>query len=285
MKILLTGASGILGRALLPELKKLDASITAVYHKSKINDSCAVHVDLTNQEECKSKLSHDFDMVIHLAYDMGDLDWNKNKRDNKLNEKALMMLKNIHSIVGSNVRFINASSVSVYGSQQSEEPIEEGSYLNGKTPYAKAKIMCEKYVAKNFSNSCSLRFSRIVSHEGKNIFNIFSHKAKQGETITVNATTDGRTPNYSYISVLGAAHICKELLFYSNVTGAINVCEPMFEMSLQDLAKKMTIKYGGYFKVNKGGLSDDEPVYAVVDSSKLVNTGISYFGTPVESMI
>ncbi len=146
--ILVTGASGFIGRALCERLG-LDFKVTGIYHKDRSVPAGlfdVVHVDLTDfsstEEMCKK---HKPDVVIHCAaiahQKIGSVD-----RASYLymNSRATENLAQAAARSNPDVQFIFLSSISVYGENNLTLPVSEDHDLNPTSDYGESKLDAEK---------------------------------------------------------------------------------------------------------------------------------------------
>ncbi len=157
MKILLTGATGFIGRALCKKLAP-DNNLLGLYHKKRPDFSLNMiwkQADLNNTSQialiCKENPP---DMVIH-AGGISHEKYNIKTTDSylKTNSRATKNLAMIAFNSNPNVCFIYLSSVSVYGDHphafphmRISHPVDEKSLCNPSGPYAKSKFNAEKHL-------------------------------------------------------------------------------------------------------------------------------------------
>ncbi len=147
-KILITGASGFIGRALCDRLA-LNFKVTGIYHKDRSFPAGlfdVVQVDLTDfsstEEMC---MKHKPDVVIHCAaiahQKIGSVD-----RASYLfmNSRATEKLAQAAARSNPNVQFIFLSSISVYGENNLTLPVSEDHDLNPTSDYGLSKLDAER---------------------------------------------------------------------------------------------------------------------------------------------
>ncbi len=151
MRLLVTGASGFIGRNLLLELpKKWD--VVATYNKSRdfphfvaentLHNVQTVKVDLTNASETKKKLKNSFDCTVHLAANTDvALSVENPRRDLLLN--VVTLLNTVKSTKTKDLIFM--SSGAVYDGLTGL--VSPDVYLSPSFPYAISKLTCERYVS------------------------------------------------------------------------------------------------------------------------------------------
>lgn len=151
MKLLLTGASGFIGRNLLLKIPK-EWDVIATYHESKdfthfvtekaLNNVRAVQVDLRNESETRRKLRKSFDCTIHLAANTDMTLSSKNpQKDLLLN--VMTLLNTVKATKTKDLIFM--SSGAVYDGCKGL--VSPSVRLNPSFPYAISKLICEHYVS------------------------------------------------------------------------------------------------------------------------------------------
>ena len=140
MKLLFTGASGFIGNNILPKLSANYDMVTTL----GLLDSDDVAVDLAKDVP---QLPEYYDVVLHAAGKAHVVP--KTPEEEKVfydvNYGGTKNLCEALEKVGAPKSLIFISSVAVYGCE-SGNLITEENPLDGKTPYAKSKIMAEEYL-------------------------------------------------------------------------------------------------------------------------------------------
>ena len=142
MKILLTGASGFLGRHISSNLREINYTIIQLGIEKSCDIACDLSLDIP-------KLTSDIDIVIHAAgkahvNPVTDLEKQSFFDINFHGTKNLCLALERTKIPKT---FIFISTVAVYG-LESGENIDESKSLNGITPYALSKIQAEEFLKK-----------------------------------------------------------------------------------------------------------------------------------------
>lgn len=151
MRLLITGASGFIGRNLLLKVpKKWD--VVATYNKSRnftqfvtenaLHNVQAVKVNLTHLSNTKRKLGNDFDCIVHLAANTDVRLCVKNpQKDLLLNVMTLL-----NTVKATRVKdLVFMSSGAVYQGCKGE--VSPSVSVSPSFPYAISKLACENYVA------------------------------------------------------------------------------------------------------------------------------------------
>lgn len=138
-KLLLTGASGFLGRNIIPELRK-SYEVTSL-GRSSDNDVIA---DLSEEEPV---LKERYDVVVHAAGKAHVVPKTEAEKSAfyKVNLGGTKHLCAALEASGLPSCFVFISTVAVYGLDTGEN-ISEEVELKGKTPYAESKVQAERYL-------------------------------------------------------------------------------------------------------------------------------------------
>lgn len=168
MKCLITGATGFIGRELCPQLLARNHSLVALSNSgASIGDITTTAIDLA-QSEVPHELLHPIDVVVHLA---GIAHQQAGKQDyDQVNVAATLSLAQRAAEAG--VRcFIFLSSVKAMGAVASEQPRDEASCSDLRTPYGDSKLEAELSLQEHFSNSAMsvviLRPALVFGHGAK----------------------------------------------------------------------------------------------------------------------
>ena len=259
MKILLTGASGFLGKHLMAALLKEGHIITAI-GREEIKDPQIrwIEQDLLQEaaEEIKTQLS-EIDAVVHLAAIM------PSKVKGETTDIVLqnkIMTKNTLSLVASPKFFIFSSSVNVY--PYSDSPVDESTPLEPVSDYGLSKKYSEEECLqwsreKPNTSLAILRFSHLYGPADTNtkmIDTLLRNAVLGKKSIMYGGGNDKRT----YLFVDDA--VCAILLYLErkqsgifNVGGVraysirevISTLEELFKM-------KMSIEYSSSSSKDKG---------------------------------
>ncbi len=138
MKILFTGANGFLGRNVIPELKKKSFQVKTFGTKN------ADYIYDISKEI--PPLKEKFDIIFHAAGKAHYIPKNRDE-EKKFYDVNFEGTKNLCKSIENNLPqiFIFISTVAVYGTESGEN-ISEEFPMSGHTPYAKSKIMAEKFL-------------------------------------------------------------------------------------------------------------------------------------------
>ena len=228
MTILVTGATGFIGRKVVLQLAKrniniVGADINLGENKDKLIQEYQINnfdienltferLDITNQENIDIIFKkYNFDAIIHLAYGIGMICENNPLLASKINITGTTSI--FEKVVQYKIRrLVFASSESVYGTNQSyygNRPITEDDYCGIDQQfftYAVMKLlnefMAEKYIQKH---GCSIAYTRpsVVFGFGRqntalNWAEDFASKPAIGETVDLPFSIDNKD-NWIYV--------------------------------------------------------------------------------------
>jgi nucleoside-diphosphate-sugar epimerase len=146
MKIAITGAQGFIAEHLMRELDKLGIEYVGLSRSDSVGRSSKkiIRVDYMNRQELSSALNG-VTAVIHLA---GTAHANLKNADDIYRQSIFEVTKSLISAsIASNVkRFVNVSTIKVYGETSGDLTFHENSPCNPQSAYAKYKLEAEKYV-------------------------------------------------------------------------------------------------------------------------------------------
>ncbi len=146
MKVLITGATGYVGRHLISELSKSEHQIYALVRNNKKNDILIAHNvqpligDIENKESLK-KIEHDFDIIIHLAFSLFP------------GANAITNIEGFDNIVSfakqhPKKKFIYVSSQLVYGNTPKDQIIHEDFPCTTTMSFGKHQLRAENKLIK-----------------------------------------------------------------------------------------------------------------------------------------
>jgi UDP-glucose 4-epimerase len=201
--VLITGASGYIGSALIHRLLDYDTQITAIdikpsgslqQKKQKAPNILVIETDVRQRKSWRGLMKSQ-DVIFHLAAQTNHYLANKNpERDWKINcVPVLLMLQACHE-ENQGVKIIYASTVTVYG-LPTRLPVNEGDPTCPITVYDIHKLAAERYLTlwnlEHNLATVSLRLANVygpsLSASGKDrgILNLMAAKALHGERLTV----------------------------------------------------------------------------------------------------
>jgi uncharacterized protein (TIGR01777 family) len=137
MKILISGATGLVGKHLIPTLEAKGHEIFSLVRKAPKNEREIQWDAETGLNENEQGRLEDFDAVIHLAGEPIAQTWTKEKK-RALRESRVQGTKNLVNALGKTKNppkhFISASAIGYYGNREDEILTEESAPGEGFLP-------------------------------------------------------------------------------------------------------------------------------------------------------
>ena len=192
-KILVTGASGFVGRYLVNHLSKTDEVIACVREKSNLLPSSVQQIVGNNFFDIA--LPKDTDVIVHLA----GIAHNKNNSVDefkKINVDGTLELA--RKALEANIkRFIFISSIGVNGNSTHGKAFTEQDTPNPTNDYTKSKYEAEKALAKLFENTnidlVIIRPPLIYAHDAPGNFSKLLMLIKLGQFLPFGCTHNQRS--------------------------------------------------------------------------------------------
>lgn len=159
MKVLLTGATGSLGKIVLENLLSLGHEVFTLGRRNpNISHPSLLHITFDFRKDSNLHLTFTPNVIIHMAGIVRGQAKNAEEYT-KVNVQSTAMLVELAQKY--NAKFIYTSSASVYGAGLN---LKEDSFLQGTSLYAKSKIEAERIIQNKISN---YTIFRIASAFGK----------------------------------------------------------------------------------------------------------------------
>jgi UDP-glucose 4-epimerase len=276
MNILVTGASGFIGKVLAENLKRNNHSVITI---DKQKDSDLV-CDISNYNLLRESVDsiENIDIIYHLAaqpFGKGgeeepeiDVDWNA---------KGTLNVCRIASQLGVK-RFIYTSTVAVYGNNNFAKETDVPNPLSN---YAVSKLTGEFYV-KKFSNEFGFDYNILrlwntyghgqdIKNEYKGVVFAFANQILRDNYIKVTGSLE------RYRDIIYVDDVVSALIHCLNLSGSdtFNVCTSK-KITIKELIETLILANGeqvqNYRIENIGGSSSDQ-FGCVGDNEKLKKTG------------
>ena len=193
MKILVTGASGFVGRYLVNDLSKTDEVIACVREKSNLLPSSVQQIVGNNFFDIA--LPKDINVIVHLA----GIAHNKNNSVDEFKKNNVDgTLELAHKALEANIkRFIFISSIGVNGNSTHGKAFTEQDTPNPTNDYTKSKYEAEKALAKLFENTnidlVIIRPPLIYAHDAPGNFSKLLMLIKLGQFLPFGCTHNQRS--------------------------------------------------------------------------------------------
>lgn len=193
MKILVTGATGFVGRYLVNDLSKTDEVIACVRKKSNLLPSSVQQI--VSNSFFDLAIPKDTDVIVHIA----GIAHNKNNSVDefkKINVDGTLELA--RKALESNIkRFIFISSIGVNGNSTHGKAFTEQDTPNPTNDYTKSKYEAEKALAKLFENThidlVIIRPPLIYAHDAPGNFSKLLMLIKLGQFLPFGCTHNQRS--------------------------------------------------------------------------------------------
>ena len=183
-KILLTGSFGFLGNYFIDHLKKK----YSIYTLDR-NDGATISCDISKP---LLSISDKFDLIIHAAGKAHSIP----KTDQEIKSFFDINFEgtvNLCNALEENIpnTFVFISTIAVYGLDEGSD-IKEIESLNGSTPYAKSKIMAERYLQdwarEKKINLVILRLPLVAGKDPKGNLGAMIHGIKKGYYFNISGS-------------------------------------------------------------------------------------------------
>lgn len=214
-KLLLTGASGFLGKQITPKLRSI--YVVKTLGRSEGND---IVCDLGNGVV---NLSEKYDIVVHAAgkAHATPRSGEEEKSFYDINYQGTVRLCSALERIGVPESFVFVSTIAVYGLTEGEN-IDESAPLKGESPYAKSKIMAEDFLQEWCKkNEVRLSILRLPLLCGPNPPGNLGSMIKGIESGKYMSIAGGKARK----SVLMAIDIANLIPLLENREGIYNVCD------------------------------------------------------------
>tara|TARA_B100000787_G_C16194793_1_gene299968 strand:- start:1273 stop:2106 length:834 start_codon:yes stop_codon:yes gene_type:complete len=257
LKILITGASGFIGKNLVSKLLKKKNQITVIVrNKKKIKDQEWYNrVEVFEGDIFKKKnifFNKHYDVLIHLAWDKLD-NFNSIKHHQNLEKHKRFIESALKNKIK---RFIFAGTCQEYG--QINGKLNENMKIKPSTSYSKSKNELRKFIfSKKKDFNITIQWIRIFYLYGKyqskdTLFGLLDEAIKRKKKI-FNMSSGEQIRDY--LDIKNLCKIFSLLLYNSKVNGVVNGCSGK-KIKLIDLVKKYIgknkiILNRGYYKIPK----------------------------------
>lgn len=225
-KVLVTGATGFIGKYLYRKLKELKYDVTGIsFEGGKIDGDKIIALDITNKETVERFfIGKKFKIIFHLAAFIPkkteNRDFKKNFNVNCLGTYNLLVASEKNKID----KFVYSSSASIYNRQTVPMPAKE-EFANPENIYGISKLaaenLCELFRRNYNLKTVSLRYSSVygMGQEPYCVLPIFIEKVFKNEAIKVFGSGK-RTQDFIYVKDVVDANIKAA---FSRAEGVFNV--------------------------------------------------------------
>lgn len=268
-KVLLTGATGLIGKEALQPLLDAGFEVFAISTKDQVSKENInwIKADIFDFEQIKKVfLEIKPEYLLHFAW-VASGDYLSSETNYKLVDASMNMLKAFKENNGK--RAVFAGTCFEY--EFKNEPLKENDRLNPKTVYAQCKNeLREKAEEYCQNNGISFGWGRIFYVYGhqeneKRLTPHLINSIKDKKSVVINCGT--LVKDYMYTKDVASAFV---KFLDSNVSGCVNICTSI-GISLEDYSKTIAKKLNGEnFLVIKNEATGQPPAI-IGDNSRLVN--------------
>ncbi len=269
-RILITGATGFVGKQVIKRLCDLDVKIYLVLRPGKENifhDIDAVQSIIFSDDVFKespawwAEKCKDIDIVLHLAWYAEPGQY----LESPLNEECYKGTSSIAqgAVLAGVKRFIGIGTCFEY--KFSELPLEISSPLDPKTPYAKAKVKTFNYLSEFFDSHdveflwCRLFYLFGEGEDERRLIPFLRKSLAAGKEVELTSGDKIK----DYLDIQEASKIIASLAINIH-TGPYNVCSGQ-GVTIQSLAENIADEYDGRSLLKFGKLerASYDPPYIV----------------------
>lgn len=251
MNVLITGASGGVGQAVLNECSKRKHKITVIGRQSERAEKVykeyeevinkVIWADLTNKEEVKKALKNQ-DVIIHLAAIIPPLSEKKQELTQKINVGVTRNIIESIKELKNKTKLVFTSSAAVMGiTQHKKPPIKVSAALKATNNYTKTKIECEKLIKKSKIKYVIVRLAAVMNTISKPDFSMmkeaFNLRLKNRMEVVIDLDVATALLNASEL-LQETKKIDKKIFFIGG--GEENGCW----LTVKEMQKRMFEAYG-----------------------------------------
>lgn len=268
-KIIITGASGLIGNSLLDFFSRENFDLIALYNSSQpviaSNEKIKLcHIDIVNEDLTQF---NDFkaDCLIHCAaiiptsFDKENLDFAANS--NKIIDENIISFCKIN-----NIKLIYFSSVSIY--ENNAIPFKETDYVFPANAYSIEKLNTELNIARKLNDYLIFRISSPYGkfQKNKNVLKIFVDNVISDKNIDLY---NNGTRHQDFIHVTDINHATLKAIYACKLNSVINLAYGQ-TISMLELAETiLSLKINSSSKIVISGKKDAFPDYnPMIDISK-----------------
>ena len=240
MKILIAGASGLIGSALTEALKPSHSITVLGRNKSRLQRQFN-NVNILTWQDLNLDILQSIDVIINLTGEnIGNGRWSEKKKEQVISSRVSTTKKIAElcqELKEKSPRFINASAIGIYGASIEDEQDESSKIALPTNDFLSAVgHQWESALTNNFTtqiNYCILRFGVVLSPKGGMLKKLIP-SVKCG----LGAVLGTGNQMISWVSVTDAVRAIEFLLEHPNLYGAFNivadepVCQREFMLSL-----------------------------------------------------
>lgn len=270
LKIMVTGAGGLIGSYITTYLRSCNYNIIAIYNQNSVKDCSdpCLKIDLSkgNSYGIFEKLIP-IDMIIHCAAVIPTTFHGKSVKE--VSEINYSIDKNIIDFCEKkSIRLIYMSSSSIYGLDH-QEIKHESSVIYPSGLYAEGKYQGEEKILKScIPNPVLLRISSPygTTQYNQTVFKLFLERALKNQDIFYHGSG---TREQDFINVLDIAIAVEEIIKNPQVNGVFNMASGR-SITMKELAELIVKTTGSRSCIKKSNQQDIQEGYKVnIDITKI----------------
>ncbi|MDQ6787172.1 MAG: TIGR01777 family oxidoreductase [Acidobacteriota bacterium] len=225
MKILISGASGLVGTHLVPTLKEKGHDIFRLVRKTPQSaDEIEWDARIGFSEIEQAKLEN-FDAVVHLAGDnVASESWTKEKKESIKNSRVVgtrILVDALKKCKSAPKHFISASAVGFYGDREDEVLTEESAKGTGFLAKVCDEWETEAKKAESFARVVCMRIGVVLAKDGGAL-----EKMLTPFKFGVGGTVGSGKQYMSWIALDDIVSTINFFLDHENLNGSFNLTAP-----------------------------------------------------------
>lgn len=226
MKILVTGASGLVGSELVPKLKEIGHQVFKLSRKTAENPDEISWKGGDGFDDDQVEKLEGIDVVVHLAGEsISDGSWNDEKKNRIRDSRVLgtrALINALGELKNSPRVFISASAVGFYGNREDESLTEESEAGDGFLADVCKAWESESKRAKDFAARVAIaRIGIVLSGKGGAI-----SKMRTPFSFGLGGVVGGGKQYMSWIGIVDLVNILIFLINNDGIEGVINATAP-----------------------------------------------------------
>lgn len=262
MKIWITGAQGLVGKALQNLCKKQHLPFTASGHDECDISSLAAVKDYFHSHE---GITHIINCAAYTKVDNAEKEAEEAFKTNTLGPENLGKLAHQKGL-----KLVHVSTDYVFNSD-SNLPLKESDLCLPSSIYAKTKREGELRLLDQFTPACIIRTSWVFGHGGKNFISSLWDKLHQEKKITVVHDQVNRLTYVNDLAEILLALLCHEGIYHFANQGIVSRYEVAMQMKklLQESGRKLACEEIHPASAHAFPTVAPRPKFSILDTEKI----------------